>query len=233
MNMHERDSSPSSDHDPSNMNVVSICTAISTNGLREYAQMQLLYQQIFGLVEQGPDSFDKALQLIKQNEHVPWNQCETERDEILECTLLGYVITKEDAGPLTNEILKWKIDASKHRYYYSNALLCAVYCKRPKIAKILCEHPELTIDDLNETYYEGSGDRIMHLAVRRKMKSFVKLMIPRIIDGLDLFLFNSKDETAFDEIDKFQKPSFTARYMNAAIRVWNAVGNEINHLFDM
>jgi hypothetical protein len=62
------------------------------------------------------------------------------------------------------------------------------------------------------------------------MKSVVKLMIPKIVDGLDLFKFNEKDETPFDEAEKFKKKSTTKPYMRAATKAWNKVGRQIQKI---
>jgi hypothetical protein len=100
-----------------------------SNQLHSYAQTTLIYADIYNAVKQ--DQLDSALQLIKHNRYLLWNKCANDRDGN-NMTLLGRVIEKEDAGKLTLQILKWKIDLSKNARYYSDALLIAVYWKRTK-----------------------------------------------------------------------------------------------------
>jgi hypothetical protein len=195
--------------------------------LRHYAQINLIYQDIRDAVKQA--KLDEALNLIKQNEHLPLNNCANDKDEN-KWTLLEIVIHKEDAGPLTLEILKWKVDLSKNINYYAFALLHAVHNKRTKLATMLCKHPALTIDAINAVHNTSAGDRIIHLAVQNQMEVFVKLMIPKIVDGLDLFVFNKQNETPFDEIDNNKTGSMTSKYMNVATKVWNEVGKKIEQI---
>lgn len=63
------------------------------------------------------------------------------------------------------------------------------------------------------------------------MDIVLKQLLPMIVDGFDLFVFNSNDETPFDLAQSLDSTSLTATYMKqTAQSIWNEVGVEITWL---
>ncbi len=110
--------------------------------LYTYTQTSLIHDQLLSLM--SDNAFLEALQLLKQNEHLPFHLVALNTNNNpnigypIGYTMLSRIVCAEDFGDMTKIILSWNIKDDTDEYY-GYALLHAISNVRSKIAAHLCE----------------------------------------------------------------------------------------------
>jgi hypothetical protein len=118
------------------------------------------------------------------------------------------------------------VDEQTKNYYYFYALITSIKHQRKQFFTQLL--PYLTIEHMNTLHHKQKY--LMHYIVQVGLVEMLYELLPKIVDGLDLFVFDSKPRTPFDMKLTHQNDRLKNFVRFTVTDVWNDIGNEIEKI---